>query len=221
MTRLMLFFLLLFLNSIQYLIAQNEIPKEKNHALKFDVFAPMDNHIIIGYEQYFKPHKTFEGSLGIIGIGKKFQSSIDNYPSTYNAQGGFLKLAYKTLFKKGWNPGKHKLGGTYLKYEIGYVFFKEHISQYTYPYYSPYAYTLKYHEFNNNIQAFSMMVLAGQQFVIKNFVLVNFYGGIGALFDNRPLDFYYEYPKNDYITRHFNDMGRFSINFGMSVGFLF
>ncbi len=218
MTRILITLLILSLSSFHSLIAQNEMPKVKKHAFKYDIFASLDNHIILGYEHYIKPYKTVEGNLGIIGIGKKYQSTIINYASTYAAQGLFLKIAYKNIFKKGWNPGKRALGGTYLKYELAYTFFKEQSTGYQ-SYVPPYQ--LKYYETKNNVQAFSIMLIAGQQFVIKNFVLINFYGGLGSLFDNRPFDFYYDYPQNDYIARHFNNMGRFSIDMGMSIGFVF
>lgn len=221
MNTLKCLFFLFFLSSMQVITAQNEFPKEKKHALKFNVIAPFKNHFVFIYEHNIKTYKTLEGSLGIIGVGMQYQSTSNKYPSTYAAQGLFLKLAYKNILKKRRNPGKPALSGTYLKYEIGYTRFKEQISEYIYTYFIPYNSFMLYQESENNVQAFSMMVLIGQQFVIKNTTLVNFYGGFGSIFDNRPIDFYYDYYKNDYIGKHLNYSGRFSVDFGMSIGFLF
>ncbi len=210
---------ILFLTAPFAIIAQELNPESKTHAIKFELFTPLNNLSVITYEQYLKPFRSMEAGIGLIGLGN--DGSDEFYG--IKAQGLFFKIACKTILRKGLNKKGDRLGGTYLKYEIGYARFEETV--YWVDLLSIYHPPHKLYTYVENIHAFSMMFIAGQQFVFKKRVLLNVYAGVGPVFDNRDYDkrpyFYYNRRENDYLARRYFEGNRLATTMGMSLGFLF
>ncbi|MEP5160026.1 hypothetical protein, partial [Ekhidna sp.] len=95
----------------------------KKKAIKMEFFSPLTGNTTIGYESYIKDWLSWEGKVGIIGLG------TDN--SDTNPSGVLLKAGPK--FKL--NPdfvtndlrGSHLLGGKYIRPEIAFAYYNEDV----------------------------------------------------------------------------------------------
>lgn len=132
--------------------------REKKHGLKADFIAPILNHITIGYEQMLKPGMNAE--IKVAYIGPRISSAIK--PS----QGYFIKAGVKFVWlteeiMKGMRHSP-PLQGSYFKPEL--IFSR---------------YTTETENGKINFSNYGINILFGRQYIIDNFLTLDYYGGVG------------------------------------------
>ena len=137
-------------------------------AIKLNFLSPLTGTTEIVYEQNIKPGKSWETSLGIIGLG------LD--PQDLNPTGIYGKFAYKFTripdFYMNRMRYAHILKGGYIAPEISVRYMK--FDGYDYDYYSYQSTTSRKEDF-----AFAFMLKFGKQWVFDDSFLVDLYAGIG------------------------------------------
>jgi hypothetical protein len=138
---------------------------QKKRALKINFLSPLSGYSEFNYEQVIRPGRTWEASLGIVGLG------FD--PAERDPRGAFAKFAYKFSRTPDYYMSKmhysHILKGAYFAPEVAFRFCsfedyrgwfnedREKVDEYAI------AFTLK----------------IGKQWVFDNFLLIDLYGGMG------------------------------------------
>ena len=132
--------------------------REKKHGLKADFIAPILNHITVGYEQVLKPGINAE--IKAAWIGPRISTAIK--PS----DGYFIKAGIKFVWlteeiMKGMRHSP-PLQGSYFKPEFIYS-----------------TYTTKTEDGPINFSNYGLNILFGRQYIIDNFLTLDYFGGIG------------------------------------------
>jgi hypothetical protein len=141
------------------------------NAIKFDFLSPLTGNLTFTYERSLKPGASFEGTLGIIGLGV----NVGNR----HARGTFFKFGYKFIKSPDFYFNKmryaHILKGGYVKPELS-------AGYYTQDYFEYQSGT----SLNNREEIFSFCIhlVLGKQWVFNNVFLVDFSVGIGYGFDS-------------------------------------
>jgi hypothetical protein len=180
---------------------------QKKNALKLGFFNPFLGSMQFTYERSIKPGKSFETTLGIIGLG------FD--PSEIQPRGATIKVGYKFIKTPDYIlPGmrsSHILNGGYIRPEVIFNFYTYDSYNYDYSFY-PYETTRK--------ESFSgaLVLNVGKQWVFSNSFLIDFYLGAGYGFASNADN----YDNNN----HFGFVGAFpefpiAFTGGLRVGFLF
>ncbi|MFT5750192.1 MAG: hypothetical protein ACI93S_001468 [Ancylomarina sp.] len=157
---------------------------QKKHAIKLNFLAPLTGNTTISYERLIRPSRSWEVSLGIIGLG------VDN--NDENPRGAFAKFGMKFIkspdfYLKGMRYA-HVLKGTYVKPEIAF-------STYSYDdsnryYYGDYS-TIGKHEKTN--WAAALNIIVGKQYIFNDIFLFDMYFGLGYGFSKDNNDESYHY----------------------------
>lgn len=151
-----------FRNS-EYYVGQHK------HALKINFLSPLMGSTEFVYEQSLKPGKSWETSLGIIGLG------FD--PDDLNAAGVYGKFAFKFMRDPDFYMQRmhyaHILKGAYFAPEIALRYAA--YDSYNYDYYDSYSGS------SERKEEFGLAVLLkfGKQWVFDDSFLVDIYGGVG------------------------------------------
>jgi hypothetical protein len=174
---------------------------QNKNALKFGMFSPLLGNINFIYERSIRPGRSMEFSLGIIGIGKKYD---------YDDKGVFVKAGYKFIntpdyYLKGMRYS-HLLKGFYVKPEVVISVFGR---------------SNAYNTYDGNIDSKTIFGAAavlniGKQWVFSDVFLLDFFFGAGFGFANN----------GDQWTRLYGFMGGansfpLAITGGFRIGFLF
>ncbi len=179
---------------------------QKKHALKVEFLAPLTRNTTFSYEKLIKPSRSWEVSLGIIGLGVDLDDE--------DARGAFAKFGMKFIknpdfYLKGMRYA-HVLKGTYVKPEIAF-------SAYSYNRWNYYDYRIG-DSYNNDDRetnwAMAINILVGKQYVFNDTFLLDMYFGLG-----------YGYSKTDDHPYHFGFLGAdsdtpISLTAGFKIGFL-
>jgi hypothetical protein len=156
---------------------------QKKHAIKLNFLAPLTGNTTISYERLIRPSRSWEVSLGIIGLG------VDD--NDENPRGAFAKFGMKFIkspdfYLKGMRYA-HVLKGTYVKPEIAF---------------STYSYENRHYDFGffpsgnderetNWAAAFNIII--GKQYVFNDIFLLDMYFGLGYGFSKDNNDEAYHY----------------------------
>ena len=181
---------------------------QKKHALKVNFLAPLTGNMTFSYERLIRPSRSWEVSLGIIGLG------IDNIDE--DARGVFAKFGMKFIkspdfYLKGMRYA-HVLKGTYVKPEIAF-------STYSYERWNHYDYLPGYSSSNNDREknwAVAFNIVVGKQYIFNDIFLFDMYFGLGYGFSKN----------NDYDDAyHYGFMGgnsetALTITAGLKIGIL-
>ena len=143
---------------------------QRKHALKLNFLAPLTGNTTISYERLIRPSRSWEASLGIIGLG------IDS--NDENPRGAFGKFGMKFIknpdfYLKGMRYA-HVLKGTYVKPEVTfsvYSFEKE----YDYWWYNSYSSS----DDRKTNWAVAFNIVVGKQYVFNDIFLLDMYLGAG------------------------------------------
>jgi hypothetical protein len=132
--------------------------KEKKHGLKADFIAPILNHITIGYEQMLKPGMNAE--IKAAYIGTRVSTAIK--PS----KGYFIKAGIKFIWlteeiSKGMRHFP-PMQGSYFKPELIFS-----------------QYATETENGNINFTNYGIAIHFGRQYIIDNFLTLDYYGGVG------------------------------------------
>ena len=139
-------------------VSPDLVIKEKKHALKADFIAPVLNHVTIGYEQMLKPGRNVEIKAAYIGL--RVSTAIK--PS----QGYFIKggVKFVWLTEEIMKGMRHfpPMQGSYFKPELIYG-----------------RYTTTGENGKINFTNYGVNILFGRQYIIDNFMTLDYCGGIG------------------------------------------
>jgi hypothetical protein len=157
---------------------------QKKHAIKVDFLAPLTGNTTLSYEKLIRPSRSWEVSLGIIGLG------VDN--NDENPRGAFAKFGMKFIkspdfYLKGMRYA-HVLKGTYVKPEIAFSTYSYENRNYDYLY----GYSSNYGERESNWAA-AFNIIVGKQYVFNDIFLLDMYFGLGYGFSKENNDEAYHY----------------------------
>jgi hypothetical protein len=220
-----------FENGSKYLITPDpyDVSKEvevrnKSRAIKFELFAPLTNDIVFGYETMIKVGTNLEFKVGIIGPGTA--------PNTENASGFFLKGGVKFLTSPTYlqNGVKyvHQLKGAYIKPEIIFNSYTADRS-----YYSSTSYNGSYLSYNTTITERTTInnlcfnINFGKQLLLGNIMTFDYYVGVGygMRFTNHKTNTLYDYSDSEgnyeYSHLYFGKDFPLILTGGITMGVLF
>lgn len=189
---------------------------QKKRALKMNFISPLLGYTQVAYEQNLKPGRSFEVSLGIIGLGKNQELSYWNGDLEKEDQKGlFGSFGYKFIrvpdFKTNNQKYSHILQGLYVKPEIMVGHFSRN-----------------YHYFNQNTIQHrtttfgAIMVNLGKQWVFSDVFLIDLYGGLGYAFQKQrdKTNEFYDYNGRLYGLIAGDDDASFAVSGGFRIGIL-
>lgn len=180
--------------------------KEKTHGLKIDLIAPILNHITLGYEQMIKPGMNAEIKASYIGL----QVSTALKPTQgYFVKGGVKFVWLMEEISKGMRHYP-PLAGSYFKPELIYS-----------------NYNTKSESGDIHFENYGFNVLFGRQYIIDNFLTLDYYGGIGFALqyssyepvtpkDEEDVDFNYAYSH-----LYFGKNLPLILSGGLTIGFIY
>ena len=148
---------------------------QKKRAVKMNFISPLMGYTQVAYEQNLKPGRSFEVSLGIIGLGKNQNISYWDNPDNFeNQKGAFGTFGYKFIRIPDFTTNNQKYGhimqGLYVRPEamVGH-FSRNYIS------------SLNRVE-KQKITFGALTVNLGKQWVFSDIFLIDIYGGVGYAF---------------------------------------
>ncbi len=144
---------------------------QSTRALKINFLSPLNGSTELVYEQNVKPGKSWETSLGLIGLG------VD--AAEINPVGVYAKFAYKFFRDPDFYIQKmhyaHILKGAYIAPEIAFRYMKYD----SYDYKSYYSYNYNQSKSRAESFGFALILKFGKQWVFDDSFLVDWYCGIG------------------------------------------
>jgi hypothetical protein len=189
---------------------------QKKRALKMNFISPLLGYTQFAYEQNIKPGRSFEVSLGIIGLGKNQELSYWNANLEKEDQKGlFGSFGYKFIRVPDFTANNQKYGhilqGLYVKPEVmlghfsrNYYYFNQSTIQ------------------NRNTTFGAVMVNLGKQWVFSDVFLVELYGGVGYAFQKQrdKTNDFYDYNGRLYGLIAGDDDASFAVSGGFRIGIL-
>ncbi len=188
---------------------------QKKRAIKMNFISPLLGYTQVAYEQNIKPGRSFEVSLGIIGLGKNQEFLNWNGEDWYEDQKGvFGTFGYKFIRIPDFTTNNQKYGhimqGLYVRPEV----MIGHFSNNNYN-----SYTEKI--FVEKTTFGALTVNLGKQWVFSDFFLLDIYGGVGYAFrDSNRSDDFYNYNGRLYGLIAGDDDAAFAVSGGIRIGIL-
>lgn len=176
-------------------------------AIKLNFIAPLLGFTQINFEHNIRPGKSYELSLGIIGLGKKTENKLyqDRNPSGVYVGTGF-KFSKLPDFITRTESYSHILQGQYAKTELIFGIYDQNIQ-------------------NTNGDLYrkstvfgAFMLNLGKQWVLGEKLLIDTYFGLGYAFDNLKSDEDYVFNSNHFALSA-GDSG-IGITGGLKIGLL-
>ena len=180
---------------------------QKKRAIKFNFLAPITGNTTFSYEQLQKPTRSWEASLGIIGLGF---NTWDEEPRGAFAKFGLKFMKDPDFYSKGMRYA-HVLKGTYFKPELAMSIYSFNEDLYYWDYYD--SYSGKESRKTNYVAALNLIL--GNQWIFNDKFLIDFYAGVGYGFGE----------VHDYRAYHFGFSGAdgdtpLTLTAGFKVGLL-
>jgi len=189
---------------------------QKKRALKMNFISPLLGYTQFAYEQNIKPGRSFEISLGIIGLGKNQELSYWNGNLEKEDQKGlFGSFGYKFIRVPDFTANNQKYGhilqGLYVKPEVmighfsrNYYYFNQNTIQ------------------SRNTTFGAAIVNLGKQWVFSDVFLIDLYGGIGYAFQKQrdKTNEFYDYNGRLYGLIGGDDDASFAVSGGFRIGIL-
>lgn len=162
---------------------------QKKMALKVSFLSPLLGFTAFSFEKSIKPGRSYELTLGIIGLGKKQKvdpfSSSSSSNTIYREQGGaYVSAGYKFIklpdFTSRGAKFSHVMQGTYIKPEAMFGVFSSnrYFSSFSPPNNYKSGYRKKTTVFGGAI------INLGKQWIFSDVFLVDVYGGVGYDINN-------------------------------------
>ncbi len=142
----------------RYEISSDMLIREKAHAFKVDLFAPLLNHFTFGYEKKLKLGINLEIKASIIGTNI---STFINHAEGYFIKGGIKFIRLSDSFAKGLKY-IHPLKGSYFKPEFIFSKYKKNEN----------------HEITSNTHL-ALDIIFGRQYLLSKTIGLDYYGGAG------------------------------------------
>lgn len=145
---------------------------QSKHALKINFLSPLTGSTEFAYEQVIRPGRSWETSLGIIGLGN---DAYDMSP-----RGLFGKFTYKFMRDPDFYMNRmhysHILKGAYFAPEIALRYMSYESDTYYYDSYRGYS---TYEEDRESQGTLALMLKLGKQWVFDDAFLLDIYFGVG------------------------------------------
>ena len=189
---------------------------QKKRAVKMNFISPLLGYTQLAYEQNIKPGRSYEISLGIIGLGKNQELNYWNGEDLKEDQAGaFGSFGYKFIrvpdFKTNNQKYGHIMQGLYVKPEVMLGHFSNN----------------EYNYIDNKVQKTSttfgaVLVNLGKQWVFSDVFLIDLYGGVGYVFQKRSNNDNetYDYNGRMYGIIAGSDDASFAVSGGFRIGIL-
>ena len=189
---------------------------QKKRALKMNFISPLLGYTQLAYEQNVKPGRSFEVSLGIIGLGRNQDLYYWNGDIEKEDQKGlFGSFGYKFIRVPDFTTNNQKYGhilqGLYVKPEVMVGHFSRN-------YYNSSQNATQ----NKNTTFGAVMVNLGKQWVFSDVFLIDLYGGIGYAFQKQrdKTNEFYDYNGRLYGLIAGDDDASFALSGGFRIGIL-
>jgi hypothetical protein len=161
---------------------------QRNQALKINFLSPLFGFTAFSYEKSVKPGRSYELTLGIIGLGKrqKISSYYDGSSSTpiYRRQSGvYVSGGYKFIklpdFTSRGSKFTHIMQGTYIKPELMFGLFSAN------RYYYSYGNSGNTSNYKKKTTVFGGAIInLGKQWVFSDVFVLDIYAGAGYDINN-------------------------------------
>ncbi len=161
---------------------------QKKRAIKMNFASPLLGYTQVAYEQNLKPGRSYEVSVGIIGLGKNQDLAYWNDVDLKEDQKGvFGTFGYKFIripdFTSNNQKYSHLLQGLYAKPEVMVGHFSRN-----------HVVSGNFQVEKSNTTFGALMVNLGKQWVFSDVFVLDIYGGIGYAFqknDEKNIDYDY------------------------------
>lgn len=188
----------------------------KKRALKMNFISPLMGYTQLAYEQSLKPGRSYEVSIGIIGLGRNQELDYWDGSTHKEDQSGFFgSFGYKFKRVPGFTANNQKYGhvmqGFYVKPELMIGHFSN----------NGYNYDTKI-EIKRKTTFGAALVNIGKQWIFSDSFLIDLYGGVGYAFKNRPdnNNDFFNYNGRLYGVLTGNEDADFAVSGGFRIGFL-
>ena len=191
---------------------------QKKRAIKMNFISPLMGYTQLAYEQNLKPGRSYEVSIGIIGLGRN-QVQEEGYwdGSSYKEDqaGLFGSFGYKFIRIPDFTTNNQKYGhilqGFYVKPEIMIGPFSN----------NGYDYDTK-NVIKRKTTFGAALVNIGKQWIFSDSFLIDLYGGVGYAFKNRPdtNNDFFNYNGRLYGVVTGTEDADFAFSGGFRIGFL-
>jgi hypothetical protein len=180
--------------------------RNKSHSIKADFFAPLLNHITLGYEYALKPGINLEFKVGVIGPGVR--ENEDN-ASGILFKGGIKFQKGSDFYEKGMKY-THPLKGGYIKPEFMFSQFNRNSgSSNDKDWYTNYA----------------INIVFGKQFILGNLLTLDYFAGFGYGWQKSNFKSFYYYDDDfelyDYSHMYLGEKFPLTLSAGMTIGYIF
>lgn len=189
---------------------------QKKRAIKMNFISPLMGYTQLAYEQNLKPGRSYEVSVGIIGLGRNQELDYWDGTSQKEDQSGvFGSFGYKFIRVPDFTTNNQKYGhilqGFYVKPEL----MIGHFSNNGYNYDSKSIIKRK-------TTFGAVLVNIGKQWVFSDVFVIDLYGGVGYALKNRNQDNndYFNYNGRLYGAITGSDDADFALSGGFRIGFL-
>jgi len=172
---------------------------DKKSAFKMHFFSPLLEHMSFAYERSIKPGRSFETTLGLIGVG--FDSDEYNKSSGVALAAGYKFMRTPDFYSKRFKYA-HILKGAYIKPQLLLSIYR---NEYTESFYYGPGSVNGTRE--TDIVAGAFIINLGKQVIFDNFFLIDWSFGLGYGFSNQ----------NDIDDGEFNESWRAN-HYGFLLG---
>ena len=206
---------------------------QAKNAVKVNFLSPLLGYTQLNWEHSLRPGRSFELSLGIIGLGKRQEtSSFTNFDSNTNTYTTYYREARGAFLSGGFKFAKrpdYSLAGAKLNHLFQGFYAKPELSL------GVYGQNQLTREFNSNVihqerktVVFSgLMVNLGKQWVLGDAFLIDIYAGLGYALDNinhnqygQGEGYYYGDDSGNHYILHTNNDSGLGISGGIKLGLL-
>ncbi|HEY0897504.1 MAG TPA: hypothetical protein VGE15_13185 [Sphingobacteriaceae bacterium] len=201
-------------------------------ALKINFLAPLLGYTQLNWEHNIRPGRSFETTLGIIGLGKRQESaSMSIYDGSTNTSTTYYREAKGVFISGGYKFAKrpdYAVPGTRLTHVFQGFYAKPELSL------GVYGHNELRRNFGNNTlnndrktTVFSGLILnLGKQWVLGDAFLLDIYAGLGYAVDNvnpdreESEDYYYESNLGNHFILNTSAGSGLGASGGIKLGFL-
>lgn len=139
---------------------------QKKQAIKMEFFSPLTGNTTLGYESYIKDWLSWEGKIGVIGIGT---DNNNTDPSGFLIKGG-PKFKLNPDFVTDDLKGSHLLSGKYIRPEIVFAHFSELVEDFN---------GFDVISERKNFTSIGFLITYGRQYVLANIMTLDYHIGLG------------------------------------------
>jgi hypothetical protein len=193
-------------------------------AIKIDFLGPLLGYSQFTFEKSIGVGKSYELSLGVIGLGKNQQLDFYNYETGLTSVrkdpfglfiGGGYKFSKLPDFLFGRTRFTHIMQGTYVRPQVYFGAYKENILAY--------KGNADYVVEKQNVNFGAVEIELGKQWVFGDKFLIEGYWGLGYGFDNKknnPNGWDDEYSAYNYANSRLGRSPGFSVSAALKLGLL-